>query len=84
LLKKLPHSLNISCKKLLLITGKASLSAKTANLGHVAILRNVYLRQCCQLLAVLPVLFDLAPKKCKRDFYNFDQELEQLHILLKW
>jgi hypothetical protein len=49
LLKKLPHSLNISCKKLLLITGKASLSAKTANLGHVAILRNVY------LVAVLPV-----------------------------
>jgi AAA+ ATPase superfamily predicted ATPase len=28
---------------------------------------------------VLPVLFDLAPKKCRRDFYNFDQELEQLH-----
>jgi AAA+ ATPase superfamily predicted ATPase len=26
-----------------------------------------------------PVLFDLAPKRCKRDFYNFEHELEQLH-----
>jgi len=28
---------------------------------------------------VLPVLFDLTPKRCKRDFYNFEHELEQLH-----
>jgi AAA+ ATPase superfamily predicted ATPase len=27
------------------------------------------------------VLFDLNPKRCKRDFYNFEHELEQLHKL---
>ena len=25
------------------------------------------------------MLFDLNPKRCKRDFYNFERELEQLH-----
>jgi len=27
------------------------------------------------------VLFDLAPKRSKKDFYNFDHELEQLYKL---
>jgi len=26
-----------------------------------------------------PVLFDLTPKRCRKDFYNFEHELEQLH-----
>jgi len=30
---------------------------------------------------VPPVLFDLTPKRCKRDFYDFEHELEQLHKL---
>lgn len=25
------------------------------------------------------MLFDLTPKRCKRNFYNFEHELEQLH-----
>jgi hypothetical protein len=29
--------------------------------------------------AVVPVLLDLAPKRCKKDFYNFEEELKQLH-----
>jgi AAA+ ATPase superfamily predicted ATPase len=28
---------------------------------------------------VVPVLLDLAPKRCKKDFYNFEEELKQLH-----
>jgi len=27
------------------------------------------------------VLFDLTPKRCRRDFYDFEHELEQLHRL---
>jgi len=27
------------------------------------------------------VLFDLAPKRSKKDFYNFEHELEQLYKL---
>jgi AAA+ ATPase superfamily predicted ATPase len=33
------------------------------------------------LLVVPPVLFDLTPKRCRRDFYDFEHELEQLHRL---
>jgi AAA+ ATPase superfamily predicted ATPase len=27
------------------------------------------------------LLFDLTPKRCRRDFYDFEHELEQLHRL---